>query len=57
MLHSVQQVVRPALHIFGHVHEGYGATTDGETTYVNASVTSDDEWSMNKCIVVDVDKK
>jgi Icc-related predicted phosphoesterase len=57
LLHSVQQVVRPALHIFGHVHEGYGATTDGETTYVNASVTSDDEWSMNKCIVVDVDKK
>jgi Icc-related predicted phosphoesterase/glutaredoxin len=57
LLHSVQQVVRPSLHIFGHVHEGYGATTDGETVYVNASVTSDDEWLMNPCIVVDVDKK
>jgi len=57
LLHSVQQVVRPALHVFGHVHEGYGATTDGKTTYVNASVTSDDEWCINECIVVDLDRK
>jgi Icc-related predicted phosphoesterase len=57
LLHSVQQVVRPSYHIFGHIHEGYGVTTDGETTYVNASVTSDNEWTINPCIVFDMEKK
>ncbi len=30
--------VRPRFHLFGHIHEGYGTTTDGVTTYINASV-------------------
>lgn len=29
--------VRPRVHLFGHIHEGYGMVR-GETTYVNASV-------------------
>ena len=24
-------------HVFGHVHEGYGAWTNGQTTFVNAA--------------------
>ena len=28
--------VRPRLHVFGHIHEAYGVTTDEHTTYVNA---------------------
>ena len=30
---------RPAIraHVFGHIHEGYGETRDGETLFVNAS--------------------
>jgi len=37
LLDELQQRIRPAYHVFGHIHEGYGATTDGRTTYVNAS--------------------
>ena len=28
--------MRPAFHVFGHIHEGHGAYWDGTTTYVNA---------------------
>ena len=37
LLDAVMQRVRPAFHVFGHIHEGYGTTTDGTTTFVNAS--------------------
>lgn len=37
LLRTVQQRVRPLYHIFGHIHEGYGQTTDGYTQYINAS--------------------
>ena len=37
LLRAVQGRVRPRFHVFGHIHEGYGATTDGHTTYINAS--------------------
>lgn len=29
--------LRPQLHIFGHIHEGAGISTDGTTRYLNAS--------------------
>ena len=29
--------IQPRLHIFGHIHEGYGSRTVGNTTYINAS--------------------
>lgn len=34
------QEVRPALHLFGHIHEGYGTERRGETLFVNASTCS-----------------
>lgn len=34
---AVTQRVRPAFHVFGHIHEGYGTTTDGTTTFINAA--------------------
>uniref|UniRef100_A0A7S0LGU6 Calcineurin-like phosphoesterase domain-containing protein n=1 Tax=Coccolithus braarudii TaxID=221442 RepID=A0A7S0LGU6_9EUKA len=40
LLDELQSRVRPKYHIFGHIHEGYGATTDGVTTYLNASSCS-----------------
>lgn len=30
--------VRPKIHVFGHMHEGYGAETVGNTNYINASI-------------------
>ena len=37
LLATVSKRVRPMYHVFGHIHEGYGATTDGTTCFVNAS--------------------
>jgi len=37
LLCEVQQRIRPRVHVFGHIHEGYGYTSDGSTLYINAS--------------------
>ncbi|MFH2010306.1 MAG: metallophosphatase domain-containing protein [bacterium] len=37
LLAAVQRI-RPRLHVFGHIHEGYGVTEEGRTRFVNASV-------------------
>ena len=37
LLRVVQQRVKPVLHVFGHIHEGYGLTSDGTTAFANAS--------------------
>ncbi|XP_013381694.1 metallophosphoesterase MPPED2 [Lingula anatina] len=37
LLSVIQNRVQPKYHIFGHIHEGYGVTTDGTTTFINAS--------------------
>jgi Icc-related predicted phosphoesterase len=36
LLARIRQV-KPRYHLFGHIHEAYGTSTDGVTTYVNAS--------------------
>ncbi|MBM74659.1 MAG: metallophosphoesterase [Proteobacteria bacterium] len=40
LLDEVQNRVRPLVHCFGHIHEGYGQYTDGTTHYINASSCS-----------------
>lgn len=37
LLREVQTRVRPRYVVYGHIHEGYGAWTDGSTTYLNAA--------------------
>ena len=39
LLRRVRQV-KPALHLFGHIHEGYGYRRQGETLFVNGSSCS-----------------
>lgn len=34
---SVVEIVKPKFHIFGHIHEDYGITTDNEVVFINAS--------------------
>lgn len=46
--------VRPKLHIFGHIHEGYGQLVHDGTTYVNASICDGNYRPINKPIVVEV---
>lgn len=53
LMHRVRRV-RPRYHIFGHVHEGYGVTHDGATTFVNASTCNLRYQPNNPPIVFDV---
>ena len=45
---------KPRLWLFGHIHEGAGATTDGTTTYVNASTCTLRYKATNPPLVFDV---
>jgi predicted phosphohydrolase len=46
--------VQPRLHVFGHIHEGYGQSVLGETILVNASTCDADYQPVNPAIVVDL---
>uniref|UniRef100_A0A6U6EID9 Calcineurin-like phosphoesterase domain-containing protein n=1 Tax=Odontella aurita TaxID=265563 RepID=A0A6U6EID9_9STRA len=54
LMRQIQGHVRPRLHVFGHVHESYGVSSDGTTLYVNASSVGRDYEKHNPCIVVDL---
>lgn len=54
LLQEIQHRVKPRLHIYGHIHEGYGASFDGQTLYVNASNLDIGYEAINPCIVVDL---
>ena len=54
LLEEIQQRVKPRLHIYGHIHEGYGASFDGSTLYVNASSLDIGYEAINPCIVIDL---
>jgi predicted phosphodiesterase len=48
------RVVRPRLHVFGHIHEAYGVQTAHGTTMANASVCNLRYKASNAPIVVDL---
>lgn len=54
LLEEIQHRVRPRLHIYGHIHEGYGTSFDGRTLYVNASSLDIGYEAINPCIVIDL---
>lgn len=37
LLNTVEKRVKPRYHVFGHIHQLHGATTNGYTTFINAS--------------------
>jgi len=43
--------IKPKLNIFGHIHEGYGITKEGEITFINCSVVNEAYNLINKPIV------
>jgi len=47
--------VKPRLHVFGHIHDGYGFLQMGGTTYVNASVCNEDYEAIHPVLVVDLE--
>lgn len=54
---EVMERVKPSVHAFGHVHEGYGMFVVGSTTFVNASICTGDYNPTNKPIVLTVRPK
>jgi len=54
LLHQVQNRVQPRIHLFGHIHEDYGITTDGTTLFVNASSCTLNYTPDNPAIVIDL---
>lgn len=53
LLNTVQKRVKPKFHVFGHIHEGYGVTSDGYTTFINASTCTKRYLPTNAPIVFD----
>lgn len=54
LLTTLQKRVHPKYHIFGHIHEGYGVTTDGTTIFINASNCDVNYFPINPPIAFDV---
>ncbi|GMF13278.1 unnamed protein product [Phytophthora lilii] len=56
LLKEVEHRVRPKLHVFGHVHEGYGrsASPDGAITYFNASACTHNYEPVNAPFVFEL---
>lgn len=46
--------VKPEVHLFGHIHEGYGMSLEDGITYINASVCTGAYKPTNKPIVFDM---
>ena len=54
LLSTIQKRVKPKVHVFGHIHEGYGQTTDGNTLYINASTCTLQYLPIQPSIVFDL---
>ena len=46
--------VRPRLHVFGHIHSGFGIARLGDTTYVNACTCTEAYKALHPPVVVDL---
>lgn len=51
---TIRERVKPAVHVFGHIHEGYGVERDDTTHYINASTCTLRYRPTNPCVVVDI---
>lgn len=53
LLKEVKERVKPKYHLFGHIHEAYGATVIGPTTFINASICTLKYYPTQKPFVFD----
>ena len=51
------QEIKPKIHVFGHIHEGYGYVFDGNTHYINAAVLNGRYEYRNKPLTIDWDSE
>lgn len=48
------KVVAPKLHVFGHLHSGYGVKNFGGTQFVNAAICNESYQPINRPLVVNI---
>ena len=53
LLRNIERV-QPKVHVFGHIHEGHGVTTDGKTQFVNAAICDLKYTPSQQPIVIDI---
>ena len=46
--------VKPRVHIFGHIHDGYGVAQSKVTTYINACACTEQYEALNRPVVIDI---
>lgn len=51
---EVVKRIRPKIHCFGHIHEGYGIKEMDEIKFINASNLDDDYYCVNEPIIVEI---
>lgn len=51
------KIVKPKIHVFGHIHSGYGYKFDGITHHINASVLNEGYEYANKPLTIDWNKE
>lgn len=54
LLRTVQNDIKPRIHVFGHIHEDGGVSFDGQTLFVNASSVNLKYRPNQPCIVLDL---
>ena len=57
LVRAVVERVRPRCHVFGHVHEGHGVYSNGETVFINASTCNKKYQPVNGAVVVNIHRK
>lgn len=55
-LRNKVEKVSPKLHVFGHIHEGYGTIKHMKTTFINAAIMDGQYFPVNDPFVVDIEK-
>jgi Icc-related predicted phosphoesterase len=48
--------IKPKIHVFGHIHEGYGILKTENTTFINASILNEKYIYTNDPIVIEIKK-
>lgn len=54
LYNRIQELKQLKLHVFGHIHSGYGQVKIGDVIHVNASVCTEEYKPINKPIVIEL---
>jgi predicted phosphodiesterase len=57
LLRDRLDIIKPKIHVCGHIHSGYGYIFNGNTHFINASVLGENYQFTNKPLTIDWDKE